>query len=155
MKKILILPLAACALFLIGCDSRQEADEAAKSAPTPEELLKGKPEVHGSKVESVEITTPLKQEWVSHGKTTYEMKCLACHKLTGDKLVGPGWLGVTKRREPAWIMNMILNVDMMLAEDEEAQKMLEQCLVRMPNQNLTTDEARKVVEFMRANDGEQ
>ena len=40
-------------------------------------------------------------------------------------------------------MNMITNVDMMLESDPEAQKLLEQCLVRMPNQNLTKDDARK------------
>lgn len=153
MKKT-ILPLAACILDIVGCDSKQEADEAAKASPTPAELLEGKPEVHGSKVESVELTKPLNQEWVAKGKATYEMKCLACHKLTADKLVGPGWSGVTKRREPTWIMNMILNVDMMLEKDEEAQKLLEQCLVRMPNQNLNNDEARQVLEFMRGNDGE-
>jgi len=44
---------------------------------------------------------------------------------------------------------------MMLEKDEEAQKLLEQCLVRMPNQNITTDEARQVLEFMRSNDGEK
>jgi hypothetical protein len=28
------------------------------------------------------------------------------------------------------------------------------CLVRMPNMNVTVDEARQLLEFMRANDGE-
>ena len=85
----------------------------------------------------------------------YSAKCLACHKLTDEKLVGPGWAGVTKRREPTWIINMITNVDMMLEKDAEAQKLLEQCLVRMPNQNVTQDDARKILEFMRKNDGEK
>jgi hypothetical protein len=52
-------------------------------------------------------------------------------------------------------MNMITNVDMMLEKDVEAQKLLEQCLVRMPNQNLSRDDARQVLEFMRSNDGEK
>jgi hypothetical protein len=43
----------------------------------------------------------------------------------------------------------------MLGQDPEAQKLLEECLVRMPNQNLTKDEARKVLEFQRNNDGEK
>ena len=47
-------------------------------------------------------------------------------------------------------MNMITNVDMMLEKDPEAQKLLEQCMVRMPNQNITKDEARQIIEFMRA-----
>jgi mono/diheme cytochrome c family protein len=150
-----ILPLVVCSALAVGCGSKEEAEKSAAEAPTPSDLLAGKPEIHGSEIKSVELTTPLNQEWVTTGKATYEMKCLACHKLTADKLVGPGWLGVTKRRQPAWILNMITNVEMMLEKDEEAQKLLEQCLVRMPNQNITVDEARQVLEFMRGNDGEQ
>jgi hypothetical protein len=41
----------------------------------------------------------------------------------------------------------------MIEKDTAAQKMLEECLVRMPNQNLADDEARSVLEFMRQNDG--
>jgi hypothetical protein len=48
---------------------------------------------------------------------------------------------------------MITNVEMMLEKDPEAQKLLEQCLVRMPNQNISKDEARQVLEYMRSNDG--
>jgi hypothetical protein len=44
---------------------------------------------------------------------------------------------------------------MMLEKDPEAQKLLEQCLVRMPNQNLDKQQAREVLEFMRSNDGEK
>ena len=150
-----ILPVAACALLAIGCGSKEKAEKDAAASPTPYAILAKTPEQHGTLIESVEITTPLKQEWVTQGKGIYEMKCLACHKLNGDKLVGPGWKDVTKRRKPEWIMNMVTNVDMMLETDEEAQKLLEQCLVRMPNQNLTKDEARTVLEFMRSNDGEQ
>lgn len=83
------------------------------------------------------------------GKTTYDVKCQACHSTGGNRVVGPGWKGLTTKREPAWIMNMIMNIDVMLEKDPEAQKLLEECLVRMPNQNLTKDEAREVLEFMR------
>ncbi|MGB3164605.1 MAG: cytochrome c, partial [Chitinophagaceae bacterium] len=62
---------------------------------------------------------------------------------------------VTKRRTPTWITNMITNVDMMLETDAEAQKLLELCMVRMPNQNITKDDSRKIIEFMRSNDGEK
>jgi len=31
--------------------------------------------------------------------------------------------------------------------------LLEQCLVRMPNQNISKEDARQVIEFMRSNDG--
>lgn len=114
-------------------------------------------EVHGTEVKPGEITyqNPLNAEWVANGKSIYELKCASCHKLTDERLVGPGWKGVTTKREPEWIMNMITNVDMMLETDPEAQKLLEQCLVRMPNQNISKDEARHIIEYMRSNDGEK
>ena len=112
-------------------------------------------EVHGDLVKpgDIQLTTPLNAEWVAQGKGIYDMKCQSCHKLNEERVVGPGWAGVTKRREPHWIMNMITNVDIMLEQDAEAQKLLEQCLVRMPNQNISKEEARSVIEFMRSNDG--
>jgi hypothetical protein len=120
-------------------------------------LTSNQTEEHGSEIKpgDIEITHPLNSQWVADGKSIYDVKCSSCHKLTDEKLVGPGWLGVTKKRQPEWIMNMITNVDMMLEKDPEAQKLLEECLVRMPNQNLTKDEARKVLEFQRSNDGEK
>lgn len=69
------------------------------------------------------------------------------------KLVGPGWKEVTKRRKVEWIMNFVTNVDEMLNKDANAQAMLEVCLVRMPNQNVSDEEARSLYEFMRKNDG--
>lgn len=122
-----------------------------------QELTKNQTEEHGTEVKpgDVQLTNPLNAQWVAEGKGIYEVKCSACHKLTNEKLVGPGWAGVTKRRKPEWIINMITNVDMMLEKDPEAQRLLEECLVRMPNQNLNTGEARKVLEFQRSNDGEK
>lgn len=152
--KTIFLPVIL-ALALFACTSKKDAEEAAKKSPSPSELASPQPEVHGTEVKTIELTTPLNKEWVATGKGIYDTKCLACHKLSNEKLVGPGWSGVTKRREPVWLMNMITNVDMMLEKDAEAQKMLEECLVRMPNQNVTQEDARKLIEFMRSNDGEK
>lgn len=86
------------------------------------------------------------------GEATSNTKCLSCHKLTDERLVGPGWKGVTERRTPYWLMNFITNPDPMIDKDPEVQAQLEICLVRMPNQNLTDEDARSIVEFMRKND---
>jgi cytochrome c5 len=134
--------------------------EGAKKEPKPidiQELTKDTPGEHAPEIkgDEVKLTNPLNVQWVAAGKATYELKCQPCHKLTADKLVGPGWLDVTKRRTPVWIINMVTNTDMMLDSDAEARKLLELCMVRMPNQNLTKDQAREVIEFMRSNDGEK
>jgi mono/diheme cytochrome c family protein len=122
-----------------------------------EALTKNQTEVHGTlvKAEDVHLTNPLNAQWITEGKSIYDLKCQACHKLTDEKLVGPGWKGVTQRRKPEWILNFVTNVETMLETDPQAQKLLEECLVRMPNQNLNIEEARKVLEFQRSNDGEK
>ncbi len=156
MKRNLILATAflSAALFITSCS------EGVKKEPKPidvQELTKDQPETHGTEMKEADLVlnSPLDKAMVDAGKATYGLKCQSCHKLTEEKLVGPGWKDVTKRRKPIWIMNMITNVDMMLEKDPEAQKLLELCLVRMPNQNITQEEARKVIEFMRSNDGEK
>lgn len=139
-------------LFFSACNNEPgSAEQKAENTETATE----QPEAHGSEIKpgEVELTTPLNPEWVAKGKGIYDMKCQSCHKLTDERLVGPGWKGVTQRREPHWVMNMITNVEMMLEKDPEAQKLLEQCLVRMPNQNIAKDDARQILEFMRSNDG--
>lgn len=87
------------------------------------------------------------------GEIASGVKCTSCHKLSDERLVGPGWKGVTTRRTPHWIMNFITNPEPMIDKDPELQAQLELCLVRMPNQSLTEEEARNILEFMRKNDG--
>jgi cytochrome c5 len=105
------------------------------------------------KFKNVEVKDQLDMKLVEGGKKVYDVKCSACHKLTEEKLVGPGWKGITHRKKAEWIMNFATNTDEMLDKDPEAQAQLEICLVRMPNQNLSDDEVREVYEFMRQNDG--
>lgn len=154
MKKLNLLLVAGLAAGLFACSDG--AKQRTQEAPTDLDKVATKlPEEHGTEIKEVKLTTPLDQNMVKEGQVTYDLKCSSCHRLDGTRVVGPGWKGVTERRKPEWIMNMITNVDMMLAEDAEAQKMLEECLVRMPNQNLSEAQAREVVEFMRKNDGVQ
>jgi hypothetical protein len=142
-------------LWLSSCGS--EGVKKDEKTVDVQDLTNNQPEEHGTELKEsdIQLTSPLNQQWVSAGKTTYELKCQSCHRLNGEKLVGPGWKDITKRRTPLWIMNMITNVDMMLDTDAEAQKLLEQCMVRMPNLHLSTEQAREVLEYMRQNDGEK
>jgi cytochrome c5 len=146
--------LVISAILVTSCGGGVDKD--AKPLDV-QELTKNQPETHGPEIKEgdITVTSPLNAEWVTGGKNIYELKCQSCHRLTEEKLVGPGWKNVTQRRKPVWIMNMVTNVDMMLETDAEAQKLLEQCMVRMPNQNLGREDARKVLEFMRSNDGEK
>ena len=160
MKKlipiILLGLLAACAPD--KPKSQDETYEDIHGSPSPS--TSAVEEVSSStkglgQVKNVTLNTPLEHERVGRGKAIYEMKCSACHKLTDQRVVGPGWKDVTKRRQPEWIMNMVTNVEVMLDKDPEAQKLLELCLMRMPNQNVSVGDARDILEFMRENDGEK
>lgn len=163
MMKQHFLPLAslACAFCLLtacnsGSDKNSTATSDSTSTTTTSTGEAGGSDVKGiGKFKNVELTHPLDEKMVAAGQNVYNVKCASCHKTTDEKLVGPGWKGVTDRRTPEWIMNFVTNTEEMINKDTAAQKMLEQCLVRMPNQSLSDDDARATLEFMRKNDGKQ
>ncbi|MEO6722223.1 MAG: c-type cytochrome [Ferruginibacter sp.] len=105
------------------------------------------------KFKDVKLADKLDASMAAKGEKIADLKCTSCHKLTDEKLVGPGWKDVTSRHKPEWIMNFVTNTDAMIDKDPKAQAMLEICMVRMPNQNLSDDDARSLLEFMRKNDG--
>lgn len=149
MKQKSLVAVFALSLALVyaACNSNSGKDK------TNNTLTEGTDPKGIGKFKNIELTHPLDETMVTAGKSIYEVKCQSCHKLTNEKLVGPGWKGVTDRRTPEWIMNFVTNVDEMLEKDTAAQRQLEICLVRMPNQNLSDDDARNILEFMRKNDG--
>jgi mono/diheme cytochrome c family protein len=153
MKKLLFFS-ATVLLFLACSPGKPKEDATAKQNDNPVAEVVDPTKGIGQ-IKNVTLHTPLELDRVNRGKSIYDMKCSACHKLTDQRVVGPGWLGVSKARKPEWIMNMILNVEVMLDQDPEAQKLLELCLTRMPNQNVSIGDARDILEFMRQNDGEK
>jgi len=155
MKKFALLLLAAYGLISCAPDKPKNAEEIPDQEPTQSavEAVISNPNKGLGAVKNVTLKTPLEVDRVDRGLAIYDMKCAACHKLDDQRVVGPGWKQITTRREPEWIMNMITNVDVMLEKDPEAQKLLELCLMRMPNQNVSIGDARDVLEFMRKNDG--
>jgi mono/diheme cytochrome c family protein len=155
MKYLITIVLTALFLSCAPEKPKNQEEYPEQPAESAVEQVITDPTKGIGAVKNVTLKTPIEQDRVGRGLAIYEMKCSACHKLTDERLVGPGWKDVTKRREPEWIMNMITNVDIMLDRDEEAQKMLELCLVRMPNQNISVGDARDILEYMRQNDGEK
>jgi mono/diheme cytochrome c family protein len=92
---------------------------------------------------------PIDQAKVDAGRKIFDEKCHVCHGLGDQKVVGPGWKGVTKERRPEWIMNMILHTEWMLENDTAAQNLVELTKARMTDQQLTKDQARDMLELMR------
>ena len=136
-----------------GGDTKTSTSDSAQNISTSTATNEANNPKGIGKYQNVELTHPLDETMVAGGKNVYEVKCASCHKLTDERLVGPGFAKVTDRRTPEWIMNFVTNTDEMIEKDPAAQKLLEECLVRMPNQNLSEQDARSVLEFMRKNDG--
>jgi cytochrome c2 len=160
MKKLMYVSVLAVFLFACNSSSNKDnnkaddtttasTDQTADSTTNPSY----DPNRGEGKFTHVDVNPGLDKEKAEAGEKIYNVKCSACHKLTDEKLVGPGWKGVTKRQTAEWIMNFVTNTDDMINKDPKAQAMLEICLVRMPNQNLSDEDARNVYEFMRKNDG--
>jgi mono/diheme cytochrome c family protein len=158
MKKLIPFLIMGLLMFVSCAPDKSKEKKEGDGYDEYEIAMPAKKENNGKgigQIKEVTLNTPLEQERTIRGKAVYEMKCSACHKLEDQRLVGPGWKGVTKRRKSEWIMNMVTNVEVMLDQDPEAQKLLELCLTRMPNQNVSVGDARDILEFMRQNDGEK
>lgn len=166
MKNLKSLALSAVLLSFLSCgggDKKESSIPSASDAPaasTSSETASPSSEYDPQRglgkydASNVDVST-FNASMAASGKAIAEVKCVSCHKTTEEKLVGPGWKGVTKRQSPQWIMNFISNPDPMIDVDPELQKQLELCLVRMPNQGLSDTEARDILEYMRQIDGAQ
>lgn len=98
-----------------------------------------------------DLTFPdeIDKEMAARGEAKYNAICTACH-LPNQRMIGPALSGVYERRSPEWVMNMILNPDVMLREDPIAMALLKEYNnAIMLNQNLTQEEARDVAEYLR------
>lgn len=104
------------------------------------------------KFTSVEIDATIDPTMAAKGKAIFETKCTPCHKLTDEKLVGPGLKNITNLRTPEWIMNMITNPEEMTKKDPVAKALFEKHLMQMTSQNVSDDETRQIYEYFRQND---
>ncbi len=142
MKNILFASLLALALAACGGSQEQTATSADPDALTPGQIADGI-----GPVRSITLG-PVDAALAAAGEELFTVKCSACHKMT-ERYVGPALGDVTVRRTPAFVMNMILNPEEMIKRHPEAKKLLAEFMTPMANQNLTEEEARAVLEYLR------
>ena len=99
----------------------------------------------------VDISNEIDNNMAERGQELFKSMCSACHKID-QRVIGPALAGVTKKRTPEWIMNMIMNPNQMVKENAQARKLLAEYISPMANQNLTEEETRFVLEYFRRND---
>ena len=88
------------------------------------------------------------------GKELFSSKgCTACH-THGRKLTGPDLAGVSTRRTQEWLEHQLLDPGRMVQEDPISRELMAKHALAMPNQGLTPDEAKALIEFLKHHDHE-
>jgi hypothetical protein len=154
MKISMLMSFGAAILLMTSCGGGSGESQGTYTPPSAKTEKAADPKGIGE-IKNVDLGDGIDEAMANKGKAILDMKCTACHQYNDKRVVGPGFEGVTNRRRPEWIMNMITNVEVMLDEDPVAQALLEECLTRMPNQNISIGDSRDILEFLRKNDMEK
>src|SRR5512141_1923456 len=108
MKKSMLVMAMAVLIYACANNNASKKEEATAQTPGTEN---GNPSYDPNrgvgKFTKVEISPSLDKAMAETGQKVYDVKCASCHKLTDEKLVGPGWKGVTSRHQPEWILNFV------------------------------------------------
>ena len=149
MRKIIrILSLGLLATIVLTSCGGDKKTEKSKEKIVEIDPMKDKgigPITH------VDINNEIDNNMAERGQEIFKSMCSACHKID-QRVIGPALAGVTKKRTPEWIMNMIMNPNQMVKENAQARKLLAEYISPMANQNLTEEETRSVLEYFRRND---
>jgi cytochrome c len=151
--RFFLMILVFSGFFSCSTPSGSESNPEMEVVP-PESMIK-KPEdplldKGIGPVDLLKLESGINQEMVAEGEVLFEEKCMMCHKLN-EKFLGPPMSGALARHSPEWIMNLMLNPEEMLHINEKAKKLLkENSNIPMPNQNLTQEEARELLEYIRS-----
>lgn len=153
-------------LLFIGCGGKEEkkkegfsvdrsktTEKAAETTPVEDALPASQrvtlDEKGVGQIKNIDLPEEIDTEMAAAGEAIYNTNCTACHKLD-KRFIGPSPVGIMKRRSPEWIMNMILDPQLMVAEDRCAKDLLiEFNGAAMANQNLTVEETRSILEYFR------
>lgn len=144
-----LIMILVASLMLASCGS--QPGTPAKEPEKPAQAVNANDPMNNKGVGPVTkvVLGEIDPAMVAEGEQLYKQMCSACHK-PDEKLIGPAPKGILKRRSPEWIMNMILAPDKMVLQDPIAKQLLvESNLAPMANQNLTEEQARKILEYFR------
>lgn len=164
MKKIVVVLIGLLMAFTLhncGGGSEPVTDEAPKSNPPQEQPASiEESEVPASKqitldekgvgqIKNLELPETIDQEMAKVGEELFNTNCSACHKID-KRFIGPSPKGILERRSPEWIMNMILDPQLMTEQDRCAKDLLVEFNgAAMANQNLTVEQTRSILEYFR------
>lgn len=152
MKTKVFYVIALMSFGVVSCSGSNNEGQANGEAEQVEEVQYD-PAIGAGGFIDFKVEEGLNSELALKGKGLYDSKCASCHSLKNDVIVGPGWSGVTERRQLGWLMNMMTNTTEMLEKDPELKKQIEKYKVQMPELSTSDEDARAILEYMRQNDG--
>lgn len=137
-------------VLLVGCGGGSDTENESAAAQKESDGLSAFEQKHGigPVTEEIQLPSNIDKQLAKKGEALFETKCSACHKMN-ERYVGPAQRDLLDRRSPEYVMNMILNPAEMIKKHPEAKKMLQKFMTPMPNQNLSRDEARSIIEYFR------
>ncbi|WP_209401559.1 cytochrome c family protein [Pseudozobellia sp. WGM2] len=159
MKKLIVV--FALGGLMVGCgeEKKEEKKEGFEMnrTKTTEKAVEAKSE--GVPVDmdnegvgpfkDITFDSEVDSELAAAGEAKFNTICTACH-MAEQRMIGPALKGVYDRRNPAWVMNMIIGPDKMLKEDPIAKALLKEYNnAIMLNQNLSEEDTRAVAEYLR------
>ena len=153
VRFVTLVFLAVSAAACGGGESPPDAGVSSTSAeapeaPAPSGLTADELEFGIGPIRSLELGD-LDPTLAAVGDELFAVKCSACHKLD-ERYIGPALRDVTEHRNPEYIMNMILNPEEMVKNHPVAKQLFAEFnFTPMANQQLSEEDARAVLEYLR------
>ena len=157
-----LITLCCISVVMMGCGGGSESNQAAgnddpqsmvtteseeSNVPASERITLDNKGV--GPIKNLELAATIDEEMVTRGMEIFKTNCSACHKID-KRFIGPSPKGIMNRRSPEWIMNMILDPQLMVEQDRCAKDLLiEFNGAAMANQNMTEQQARDILEYFR------
>ena len=165
MKSIAKSAALLFSLLLLGCGGKEEKKEGfslerSKSTEAAEESAPASDAVPASQritldekgvgqIKEITLDPEINTAMAAEGEAIFKTNCTACHKID-KRFIGPSPKGILERRSPEWVMNMILDPQLMVEEDRCAKDLLVEFNgAAMANQNLTVEQTRAILEYFR------
>lgn len=164
MKTTLKLMTIFFSAIIISCGGKEEKKKETFSykkktttekttTKTPEKVKASDKVVLDNKgvgpIKNIDLGAEIDKKMATQGSEIFKKMCTACHR-PDKKFIGPAPAGILDRRAPEWVMNMILNPEVMVKEDPLAKELLiEFNGAPMANQGLSEEDARAVLEYFR------
>ena len=162
MKFILSFLILFASYLILGCASKSEEKESNSiklNANGTEVLKNGKSKSASSLIDlnnkgigpitNLELNPEIDQSLAAYGKSLYNQTCVTCHR-SKKRFTGPPLFGILEKRSPEWVMNMILNPEVMSQRDPIANALFKEYMGSlMINQHLSEKDARAILEYLR------